>query len=662
MSPDRVSHYRLTERLGAGTYGEVWKGVHVDDPAFMVAVKLVSPHVREDPSFVEALRGECRALDRMDHPSIVRFRELVVRDGVVAMVMELLEGSDLEGLLARGPQPVDEVVRILERVLDGLAYAHEKGVMHRDIKPGNLFRCTDGRVKLMDFGIARAADGTTATRTGTVKGTLDYMAPERFRNHTTPASDVYAVGLVVWELLTGRRAAPEGDLPTKMGWHLMEGVGDVRTERPDCPTWLAAVVAALTARQPVERPEDGSAARKLLTAARKAAELHSASPSASPPRVVPETVTLNTTPPPEMRSASSSTGTPAPQTVTPGWSVVPLGEDRPSTAMPPSPSPPIPRAPVRSRPARPQPVAARSRSAMPSAPPPAAPRMAPAAAVDAPSLDESLAAVRGEGWTSRVLAVGGVLAVLAGLWLFQSWSTRPPPGPSSAAALAAPTAPAAGAVLTDAAPVESDVSEKSAGPSAGAAPVGITSDIVIDPSKETGNVGSASTSAGGGASAQGSSARGGGGIVSDSLPTGSSGSGGGGGGSAAGLGAVGTKGRGSGSFGKKGSGGLGKIGGDPIFLGALDKSLIDAVIKRHMNQIQHCYTRELTKTPKLGGKVIVKFVIAKDGSVSKASIKSSSMGSKSVEGCITSLFMRFKFPEPKGGGIVIVSYPFIFAP
>ncbi len=152
---------------------------------------------------------------------------------------------------------------------------------------------------------------------------------------------------------------------------------------------------------------------------------------------------------------------------------------------------------------------------------------------------------------------------------------------------------------------------------------------------------------------------------------GSRGSGLGGGGSADGLGGLGTKGRGSGksgygsgggSFGAKGTGGLGKIGGDPIILGALDKSLIDAVIKRHMNQIRYCYQRELTKNPNLGGKITVKFVIAKDGTVSKASIKSSTMGSKSVEGCITSRFMRFKFPEPKGGGIVIVSYPFIFAP
>jgi outer membrane biosynthesis protein TonB len=152
---------------------------------------------------------------------------------------------------------------------------------------------------------------------------------------------------------------------------------------------------------------------------------------------------------------------------------------------------------------------------------------------------------------------------------------------------------------------------------------------------------------------------------------GARGSGLGGGGSAGGLGGMGTKGRGSGAsgygsgsgnFGAKGEGGIGRIGGDPIIMGALDKSLIDRVIKRHMNQIKYCYQKQLTKNPNLGGKITVKFVIAKDGSVSKAKTKKSTMGNSSVEGCINRRFHRFKFPEPKGGGIVIVSYPFIFSP
>lgn len=152
---------------------------------------------------------------------------------------------------------------------------------------------------------------------------------------------------------------------------------------------------------------------------------------------------------------------------------------------------------------------------------------------------------------------------------------------------------------------------------------------------------------------------------------GARGSGLGGGGSAEGLGGLGTKGIGSGAsgygsggghFGAKGEGGIGTVGGDPIILGALDRSLIDEVIKRHMNQIRYCYQRELTKNPALNGKIVIKFVIAKDGTVSSAEPKTTTMNNSAVESCIVGRFMRMQFPEPKGGGIVIVSYPFIFSP
>jgi hypothetical protein len=152
------------------------------------------------------------------------------------------------------------------------------------------------------------------------------------------------------------------------------------------------------------------------------------------------------------------------------------------------------------------------------------------------------------------------------------------------------------------------------------------------------------------------------------------GSGLGGGSTAEGLGGLGTKGRGSGASGY-GSGGLGSITSEPIILGAMDKSLIDAVIKRNMTQIRYCYQRELTKQPDLSGKMTIKFVIAKDGTVSSATVKTGTdetgrehtswnhadIGQK-VGDAICARFLRFQFPEPKGGGIVITSYPFIFSP
>ena len=150
---------------------------------------------------------------------------------------------------------------------------------------------------------------------------------------------------------------------------------------------------------------------------------------------------------------------------------------------------------------------------------------------------------------------------------------------------------------------------------------------------------------------------------------GSRGSGLGGGGTGEGLGGLGTRGRGRGAsgygsgggyFGRKSSGTPGMSTGDPIILGALDKSVIDRVIKQHLSQIRYCYQKELNKNPGLYGKIVIKFVISKDGSVSSAKTNSTSMNNPIVENCICQRFMRFKFPQPKGGGIVIVSYPFVF--
>ncbi len=129
-----------------------------------------------------------------------------------------------------------------------------------------------------------------------------------------------------------------------------------------------------------------------------------------------------------------------------------------------------------------------------------------------------------------------------------------------------------------------------------------------------------------------------------------------------GLGGLGTAGQGPSSGGSFGTSAGVMSTGDPIVLGALDKTLIDAVLERHMAQLRYCYIREQQDIPDLSGKIIVKFVIAKDGSVSSANTKSSTMNNGAVEQCLNSRFMRFQFPLPKGGGIVIVSYPFIFSP
>jgi formylglycine-generating enzyme required for sulfatase activity len=307
MIGQTVGHYRLVALLGEGSYGAVYRAAHLHDAELTAAVKVVHAALVREAGFLEALRRECRSLDRLEHPGVVRFRDLVIEGERVALVLELLEGEDLEAVLARGPASVGLAIVALERGLEALAYAHSRGVVHRDIKPANLFACRDGRIKLMDFGLAYAAADGAATRSGPLKGTVDYMAPERFGGDRGPAGDVYALGLVIWELLAGRRACAPGDLVAKVGWHLSVGPADLRGVRPDCPAWLAALIGALTAREPSVRPADGAAALALLASLRAGAAPPVAGPAATPPLRIegPRSVVLPTGPLPTAAAPSA---------------------------------------------------------------------------------------------------------------------------------------------------------------------------------------------------------------------------------------------------------------------------------------------------------------------------------------------------------------------
>ncbi len=265
MIGQSIGHYRLEDKLGRGGFGTVYRGVHAHLPSLHVAVKVVHDNLAADSGFQRLLEKEVEVLHGLQHPGIVAFRDLVVEPTGIAIVLELLEGLDLRHALQQGAFSPDEVARVLWELLDALAYAHRRGVVHRDIKPDNMFLCSDGRIKLMDFGIAKVAHSTLATQSGMVSGTLDYMAPERFRHESPPSSDLYSLGLVCWELLTGRVACPLGDIPSKIGWHMGRGAPDVRGELPSCPAWLAGFLNRLAAVEVEDRPRDADAALQELT-------------------------------------------------------------------------------------------------------------------------------------------------------------------------------------------------------------------------------------------------------------------------------------------------------------------------------------------------------------------------------------------------------------
>jgi len=233
--------------------GEVWLACDEELGDRQVAIKVLHNRMLADPDDVARFQREMRLASRMQHPNIMTVFTTGSDNGVPFMVMEYLEGSDL-GKLPHG-LGADEVARIGRETCAALAYAHglNPGVVHRDIKPGNLFICDSGQVKVTDFGIAKAVGGTKLSVTGTLMGTLPYMAPEQWLGEPTTFSiDVWAVGCVLYELLSGR-------LPCSYATPTEYVAAAARREAvsplPDTvPAWLADAVLAMLRPAAVDRP------------------------------------------------------------------------------------------------------------------------------------------------------------------------------------------------------------------------------------------------------------------------------------------------------------------------------------------------------------------------------------------------------------------------
>ncbi|MEO8529179.1 MAG: Stk1 family PASTA domain-containing Ser/Thr kinase [Pseudolysinimonas sp.] len=210
-----AGRYQIGELLGRGGMADVHLGLDAR-LGRRVAIKLLKPSLANDPAFRTRFRQEAQAAARMAHPTIVRVfdaGEEIARDPsgrelqVPFIVMEHVEGKLLKDIIAQGPLPIDEAVRITDGILTALEYSHRAGVVHRDIKPGNVMISTTGQVKVMDFGIARAISDSSATiaQTSAILGTAQYFSPEQARGEAVDArTDLYSTGVVLYELLTGR--------------------------------------------------------------------------------------------------------------------------------------------------------------------------------------------------------------------------------------------------------------------------------------------------------------------------------------------------------------------------------------------------------------------------------------------------------------------------
>jgi serine/threonine protein kinase len=269
VRPDGLfaGRYRLERRLGVGGMATVQLAFDTRLER-NVAVKLLAEHLAEDANFVSRFRREALAAARLVHPNIVQVFDFGLDEATHRnfIVMEFVDGeSCAEMLREHGSLPVGEAVEILAQSCRGLDYAHRNGVVHRDVKPGNLLRSREGMVKLADFGIAKAAEDSDITKVGSVLGTAAYLAPEQARGEAAgPASDLYALGVVAYQLLAGRLPYDAGSL-TDLA-RLQESGPPPRLDElePDVPPALATAVAVALHRDPEERYPDAAAMEKAL--------------------------------------------------------------------------------------------------------------------------------------------------------------------------------------------------------------------------------------------------------------------------------------------------------------------------------------------------------------------------------------------------------------
>jgi len=246
--------YRLERKLGRGGMATVFlaRDSELDRP---VAVKLLSETASADAGLRQRFVREARLAARLSHPNVVSVFDAGEDGGRPYLVMEHVEGETLAELRARRRRlPPEEARGLALQAAHGLARAHAAGLVHRDIKPQNLLMRTDGTLKIADFGIARAAEGTTLTQAGTVLGTAAYLAPEQaLGGDVGPAADVYSLGAVLYELLTGQ---PPLEIDSLDDLAKAKPVPPVRELAPEVPRDLEDVVMRCLARNPAYRPRD----------------------------------------------------------------------------------------------------------------------------------------------------------------------------------------------------------------------------------------------------------------------------------------------------------------------------------------------------------------------------------------------------------------------
>jgi serine/threonine protein kinase len=249
-----VSRYELEELCGSGGMSSVYRA-HDRLLERTVALKILHEHFMRDDAYVERFRREARAVAQLTHPNIVTVIDRGEQDGRQFIVFEYVDGMNLKELVERdGPLSPREAIELALQIARGLAFAHEHGLVHRDVKPQNVLLDGDGRAKVTDFGIAHAVDREGMTITGTIMGTSNYISPEQARGEPVDEqSDIYSLGCVLYELLTGEVPFDGDNFVAVAMRHVNDPVPSVGDVRPDVPPHLEWTVRRAMAKDPEDR-------------------------------------------------------------------------------------------------------------------------------------------------------------------------------------------------------------------------------------------------------------------------------------------------------------------------------------------------------------------------------------------------------------------------
>ncbi|GGN00719.1 serine/threonine protein kinase [Lentzea pudingi] len=298
-----ADRYRLTRRIAVGGMGEVWEAAD-DRLDRRVAVKVLKAELSGDPEFLHRFRVEARMTASLNHPGIASVHDYgetaSVADGpedTAYLVMELVEGDPLATIISRGRLSADVTLDLLEQTGNALQAAHERGLVHRDVKPGNIMVTPSGKVKITDFGIAKAVDAAPVTRSGMVMGTAHYIAPEQaLGGEAEPASDVYSLAVCGYECLAGHRPFLSDNAVTVAMMHIR----DIAPPLPrDVPPGARALIEATLVKDPRQRYRTGGEFAAAVSAVRVGQPLPTPSGFTMPPPI-PQQVAPPQPPPPQV--------------------------------------------------------------------------------------------------------------------------------------------------------------------------------------------------------------------------------------------------------------------------------------------------------------------------------------------------------------------------